>query len=1505
MRSGVLRGLVFGFVVALFARPGEATPQWTRLPAPPAESLGGVIAYDAARGQVVLFGGSPSPVNPAINDTWVWDGSRWSQKSPATSPPVGGYPAMAYDSARNEVILFRGLVMDTWVWNGSTWTQRSTASPPQGARASKMAYDAARSEVVLFGGLSPFGVALADTWVWDGANWTQRFPAASPPARFDHDMAYDTARGEVVVFGGYSSSGPLADTWVWDGTNWTQRFPATSPPARSGHDMAYDAARGEVVLFGGVTGAQDTWTWDGSTWAQRFPSTTPPSAASMTYDAARGDIVLFGAGSSTGTWTWNGSNWRPALLVPPNNAAFLGKMVYDSARAEAVFFGTDLSITWAWNGSTWSERLPTALPPRRSEYAIAYDAGRNETVLFGGCISISSFLCQGALGDTWVWNGVTWTERLPATSPPARGFHTMTYDVARGEVVLWGGLGNCPGSCSIPVNDTWVWDGTNWTQRLTPNAPPGLSGASMTYDPARSEVVLFGGRCALVVCGQTWTWNGSDWSQRSAGAGPPGREGHVLAYDAAVGGAVLFGGLLRSSSGDGFPTDDTWTWNGTTWTEVVLDVRPRPQYGHVMAYHGASSRVILFGGDDTWFFGEPQALTAAASASPLSGPAPLLVSFSGSAAGGTPPYTLDWDFGDGFPHGTTQSPSHTYTVAGTYQAALTVGDAVGTRATAPSLLIQVLISSADLSVSQTASPDPAGLQRELKYTIVVSNDGPMEATDVTLADQLPDGVELVSTSQVACTGTRSIACSLGTLAAQATITLTIIVKPMTPGILRNVVTVTADQADPDSANNTSVLLVRAKASNVAFLPGLTGSRLYRTGLIEERIWEPSLNLLPSPAISFDWCRLRPRDDGTSEPGIYTRDIIDCQVLCDPFGLPTSPIGDDVYAAFAQFMDGLRTEQVLNDWRALPYDWRLDVERIARDGVALGGGVRELLVSSIEELVNTSATGRVTLVTHSNGGLLAKELLKVLEEEHKAEWIDRVIMVAAPQLGTPQAIAAMLHGDGQGFFYGLVASQAKGREAAETMIGAYNLLPSRGYFARGGGIPVIEFDCRPPLAPQLSYLCGVYPSGISEYGDDNIGFRGFLLGENGARSEPFTADCALAPLVLTSIPNVLRKGLLDRAETLHAFDSQALGVDVIQLAGWGPSTPLGVKYTSELNPLCAGAGCERVLHHDLLDTSNGDGTVVIPSAVALGPPASTFHFDLLRYNRDSGQDRQHHEIMGAWPVQLFIRRILEGALDPSIPQYIGVPQPTGARRLRVTVRSPVTLDAFDSTNRHTGPVPNPDPASGLLLFERKIPNSSFEPFGGDGYLTLDTDDNYRIELRGVDLGTFTLLLQEYVDDDLLSIVQYTDIPVSAVTRGELSLQHVADAIELRLDTDGDGVDDFILTPNAQTEPLGSLPILAAVIRTLGLPLGITKSLIAKVDAATTALQEGERDGAREALRALLHELRAQRGKNIPGDVSDKLGGMVRKYLTAIGGSEGDDGIEGADQDNAAGGVRREN
>ena len=256
------------------ARPAVA-PTWTeQAPAThPLGRSGAAMAYDAATGTAVLFGGVGGRLKILkFADTWTWDGSTWTKQAPTAHPPPLVGTGMAYDAATRTAVLFGGASVKTgrdaggtWTWDGSTWTKQAPAASPPAWGAAGMAYDAATHSVVLFGG--PNG----DTWTWNGSTWAKQAPAASPSPRAGAGMAYDAATGTVVLFGGigYSTGRYLGDTWTWDGTTWTRQNPAASPATGVNPAMAYDAATGSVVLFGGYTGRgprpyhyhKGTWTW--------------------------------------------------------------------------------------------------------------------------------------------------------------------------------------------------------------------------------------------------------------------------------------------------------------------------------------------------------------------------------------------------------------------------------------------------------------------------------------------------------------------------------------------------------------------------------------------------------------------------------------------------------------------------------------------------------------------------------------------------------------------------------------------------------------------------------------------------------------------------------------------------------------------------------------------------------------------------------------------------------------------------------------------------------------------------------------------------------------------------------------------------------------------------------------------------------------------------------------------------------------------------------------------
>jgi aldose sugar dehydrogenase len=117
--------------------------------------------------------------------------------------------------------------------------------------------------------------------------------------------------------------------------------------------------------------------------------------------------------------------------------------------------------------------------------------------------------------------------------------------------------------------------------------------------------------------------------------------------------------------------------------------------------------------------------------------------------------------------------------------------------------------SANLSIVQTASPNPGVAGTTLTYRLVVSNSGPASATNVAVVDNLPSGVTFgsVSTTQGACGGTGPVNCAIGTLSNGASAIITIAVtNPTAAGQITNNASVTATEADPDISNNSSSLV---------------------------------------------------------------------------------------------------------------------------------------------------------------------------------------------------------------------------------------------------------------------------------------------------------------------------------------------------------------------------------------------------------------------------------------------------------------------------------------------------------------------------------------------------------------------------------------------------------------------------------------------------------------------------------------------------------------------------
>ena len=193
-----------------------------------------------------------------------------------------------------------------------------------------------------------------------------------------------------------------------------------------------------------------------------------------------------------------------------------------------------------------------------------------------------------------------------------------------GKIVLLDS-GNYP-SFSSYGNETWIWNGTNgnedWTNispafintsgPIGPSIPPGVVLSArinqvMAAD-TNGHVMLYGGQSSSSLAGiyqDTWTFDGTTWTLQSPATVPFGRMKAEAAYLASDGYSVMFGGQTLYNL-----LDETWVWNGSTWTQVVFanGVGPAGRVGHCMAAN--STEVLLFGGNgtssnlfnDTWTF---------------------------------------------------------------------------------------------------------------------------------------------------------------------------------------------------------------------------------------------------------------------------------------------------------------------------------------------------------------------------------------------------------------------------------------------------------------------------------------------------------------------------------------------------------------------------------------------------------------------------------------------------------------------------------------------------------------------------------------------------------------------------------------------------------------------------------------------------------------------------------------------------------------------------------------
>ena len=565
------------------------------------------------------------------------------------------------------------------------------------------------------------------------------------------------------------------------------------------------------------------------------------------------------------------------------------------------------------------------------------------------------------------------------------------------------------------------------------------------------------------------------------------------------------------------------------------------------------------------------------------------------------------------------------------------------------------------------------------------------------------------------------------------------------------------------------------ASSVLFLPGLEASRLYDE---DNQLWEPNRNA--------DVEKLFLDEDGKSlNEDIYTKDVLD--------EANVSPIlQKNIYKSFLSDLDKWKNdEKIIADYSAVPYDWRLSLEDILDSGVVddekisyIGKSATPYIIKELRRLASTSKSGKVTIVAHSNGGLLAKALTNKLDAEAQ-NLIDKIVFVGVPQVGTPQAIGGLLHGFDQGLptdWLSFFVSPKNARILGKNMSSAYNLLPSEAYFSGDGSAvstPVISFE-----DGSLTDLF------INKYGheiDESDELHNFLLDEEGKVSAD-SDDLAS--------PSKINSDLLEYGENTHqALDDNwtaSSNISVYQIAGFGEETLGTVKYWT-------GVECVKFFQGFCLETQpklqyspemviDGDGTVVSPSALAMKTDTENvkrYWVDLKKYDTFYNLKREHADILEVEQLRDFIKDNILTQSETALPNYLSDSKPsiTSEKRLQYILHSPLALSAHDTVGNE------------ISATNSTIPNAEYKRFGEVQYISLPASTIHTVKLDGLAEGSFTLEMQEVENSETIAKTTFAGIPTSAGTKVEMEVTDgtIGNALPLEVDFDGDDTIDFSLKP----------------------------------------------------------------------------------------------------------------
>ncbi len=227
--------------------------------------------------------------------------------------------------------------------------------------------------------------------------------------------------------------------------------------------------------------AQGKWTADSFPPFRIYGQSGPDG---MKYDEGP-RLQVVGGYHSTNRIRW----WEFDGIVRPSPVSTFNMACWDSKRNRIIYFSDGFTFALDPASNSWTDLKPAHHPTTCRTVAwanLCYDAGQDHVMLLGGGLATNP---SGA-APTWFYDCTAnaWKRPELENEPPPRCNASLVYDPASRQMVLFGGYDQ-----SAALNDTWIFDcdGNRWEQRKPKPSPPPMT--------APAAAVLPGGR--VLVCG--------------------------------------------------------------------------------------------------------------------------------------------------------------------------------------------------------------------------------------------------------------------------------------------------------------------------------------------------------------------------------------------------------------------------------------------------------------------------------------------------------------------------------------------------------------------------------------------------------------------------------------------------------------------------------------------------------------------------------------------------------------------------------------------------------------------------------------------------------------------------------------------------------------------------------------------------------------------------------------------------------------------------------------------